>query len=85
MVNGHEYLTCFYLLKSWFEMDSLSKSATNQKDFFAAKQFNFKADALMKRLKAEFNSQYNEINSRMEAQKKLVPDINEIWLITEFS
>lgn len=74
-----------YLMKNRFDTERLSTEAFNNGNSKTVRELTNKLSQIKTRLHTEFKNQYDEIYQLMTQQHKTPFDLDEMWILNEFS
>lgn len=74
-----------YLMKTHFHTEGLSTEAFHKGNSKAVLELRNKLSEIKKRLHTEFKHQHDEIYQLMTQQHKTPFDLDEMWILNEFS
>lgn len=74
-----------YLMKTRFDTERLSTEAFHNGNSKTVLELRNKLNEIKTRLHTEFKHQYDEIYQVMTQQHKTPSDLDEMWILNEFS
>lgn len=84
MSENEKYLTCFYLMRSMFNLEQDKQHAFNCKSVGKVKDLTIQINQLQQRIDKEFPAEQSRISSKMAIDGFTISSLNEMWLIENF-